>query len=103
MSKKTFKKFIAYSLVSVFGFVFMNAIGIQSSMAGQPKVTICHKVGGAEVTLNVAAPGATAHLTNHASDTSGACASDTNSNVNTNSSSFGFTDPSTRMKDFREN
>ncbi len=104
MSKKTLKTCIAFSLVTVLGFVFMNVVGTPSSVAGNTKVTICHKVGGAEVTLNVADDGAYGgHIPNHANDTTGACSSDSGSNVNTNSSSFGFTDPSTRMKDFREN
>ncbi len=103
MSKKTFKTFIAFSLVAVLGFVFMNVVGTPSSIAGSSKVTICHKVGGAEVTLNVADDGAAGgHIPNHTGDSFGPCATDSGSNVNTNSSAFGFGDPSTRMKDYRE-
>ncbi len=102
MSKKTFKTFIAFSMVTVLGFVFMNVIGTPSGIAGASQVTICHKVGGAQVTLNVDDDGAASgHIPNHANDSFGPCASD--SGTNTNGSSFGFSGPSTRMKDFHEN
>lgn len=101
--KKAVGIFATILFTAILGFTLSNTVWLSQSLADTSKVTICHRVGGAEVTLRVADDGAySGHIPNHADDTVGVCGSDTNSGVNTNSSSFGFDTPGTLMKDFRE-
>ncbi|MFQ5715739.1 MAG: hypothetical protein ACE5GQ_01400 [Nitrospinales bacterium] len=80
-------------------FVLATFATMPASHAVGTKVKICHRSGGAQVTLEVDVSGAySGHIPNHSLDTLGSCTISSNSN----NSGVGFDTPVLDIKEFRE-